>query len=302
MEYNSSKKEKLSLKVIFLGNHTVGVRTLRVLASYANVVGVVAHPSDPEDGHAYESVFQTANKLKLPVIRASGRSDEVKSFISRFMPDIIWITDYKYILPTSILKIPRIGTINLHPSLLPKYRGRAPINWAIINGEKNLGLTAHWVDGGMDTGDIIYQYAYELSQQEDVSDALKKLYPLYEEITETIIKELASSKRINATRQNHAVSSSFPKRSPKDGKINWEQSAINIWNLVRAVAPPYPGAFGELNGGTIYIHKISSILPFGKDSYSPGSIVSGSISDSEIVISCGDGNIVVTNFDFQFNP
>lgn len=287
------------LNVLFLGNHTVGVRTLKVLSAHVNVVGVVAHPEDPEDGNCYESVWEVANEMGLPTIRAQSRSSDFIQFVESLSVDLIWITDYKYILPPSVISLPRIGSINLHPSLLPKYRGRAPINWAIINGEDKFGLTAHWVDTGMDTGDIIEQHSYTLSQHEDISDALQKLYPLYEKITASIVLNLLSNRHLGSTCQDHSQSTSYPRRTPQDGLIEWNRPAIEIWNLVRAVAPPYPGAFGMVDRGEIHVLKISSIIPFAENLRPfPGQILSGSFLDDKVIIACADASIVVTSFKF----
>ncbi len=134
------------MRIAFLGNHTVGVIVLKLLFKEKDIVGVVAHPADPEDGIRYRSVYKFAVKHCLPVIRAKGKDKNHEQFIREKKPDLLWITDYRYLIPKNIISLAPLGTINLHPSLLPKYRGRAPVNWAIINGETILGLTAHFVD------------------------------------------------------------------------------------------------------------------------------------------------------------
>ena len=142
------------MRLLFFGNHTVGVRALAAAAELTEVVGVVAHPPDPEDGLRYESVADFATAQGWPVLRAVGRDAGVAAFVAAQRPDVIWITDYRYLLPAAVVALAPLGAINLHPSLLPKYRGRAPVNWAILHGESELGLTAHRVDDGMDTGDV----------------------------------------------------------------------------------------------------------------------------------------------------
>lgn len=286
-------------RVVFLGNHTVGVRTLNVLAECARLVGVVAHPEDPEDGLRYESVFDGAKKLNIPAIRSTGKNPELASFVSEARADLLWISDYRYLLPQAILKLPRLGAVNLHPSLLPKYRGRAPINWAILNGETRLGLTAHWVDAGMDTGDIIAQRSFDLRQDQDVGDALEILYPIYESITREVISAMRLGEA-HAQKQDDIAATVFPKRTPSDGLIDWARPAREVWNLVRAVAPPYPGAFAPWHGSTLWVHRISRTIPFPEGANpTPGSIVDGAGFEGRLVVACDDCCVEIEKFALE---
>lgn len=299
MAGGGAKKMNSSPKVVFLGNHTVGVRSLGVLARDSHLVGVVAHPEDPEDGVRYESVYAAAQKFDIPVLRASGKSHELENFVSELHPDLLWIADYRYLLPASVLKWSRMGAVNLHPSLLPKYRGRAPINWAILHGETRLGLTAHWVDIGMDTGEIIIQKAFDLRQEQDVSDALEMLYPLYESVTADVLQAIRIGE-IPRRKQFEAEATVFPRRTPEDGLIDWGRSAREVWNLVRAVAPPYPGAFSRWQGGTLWVHRISAMIPFPTGVKPvPGSLVEGGVFQNRLVVACEDAAVEVEKFVFE---
>ena len=282
------------VKIVFLGNHTVGVSTLSVLADRLDVVGVVAHPADPEDGVCYQSVFEYAKSRSLPVIRGKASELGVANFIKKADPDMIWITDYRYLLPVHILNIVPLGTINLHPSLLPKYRGRAPINWAILEGETNLGLTAHYVNEGMDSGDIIEQQRFEISTNEDVGDALRKLLPLYTTITHRILDNLQTG-CVARRKQNDAEATYYPARKPEDGQIDWNHSATAILNLVRAVAAPYPGAFTFLGDSKVLIWK--SYLAQPCLSGCPGLVVG--FEDGAPVVACGEGALVLSEIEFS---
>lgn len=282
------------LRVLFLGNHTVGVRTMHVLSREAKLVGVVAHPEDPEDGVRYESVFSAAQALGVPVLRVSGKSTELEPFLFKVKPDLLWIADYRYLLPESILKLSPMGAVNLHPSLLPKYRGRAPINWAILNGETEIGLTAHFVDLGMDTGDIIAQERICLSRYEDVGVALARLYPLYESVTSNVIAGLRDSTIVRKT-QDHSNSTSFPARKPQDGQINWTTEAEGIHNLIRAVAPPYPGAFTFLGGDKIQI--LRSKPSMADSCRPPGTILE--CSNDGVLVACGKGSLLIIEMKYS---
>ena len=280
------------MRVVFLGNHTVGVTALSVLAGGAEVVGVVTHPLDPEDGVLYQSVYDYAKSCGFSVIRGKAIEPRVADFIAEAKPDLLWITDYRYLLPVHLLCIASLGTINLHPSLLPSYRGRAPINWAILHGETEFGLTAHFVDEGMDSGDIIEQEHFELSVDEDVGDALSKLTPLYAAISSRILKNLQTG-NIVRRKQDDSRSTYFPARKPEDGLIDWGQSAVAIMNLVRAVAKPYPGAFTFMGGVQILIWKVCLAKPYvnGK----AGSIIG--FEQGAPIVACGDGALVLTLFE-----
>ncbi len=281
------------MRVVFLGNHTVGVTALSVLADEAEVVGVVAHPADMEDGVCYQSVHAYAKSRGLPVIRGKATEPCVADFIAKAMPDLIWITDYRYLLSAHLLNIAPLGAINLHPSLLPKYRGRAPINWAILRGETELGLTAHFVDEGIDSGDIIEQERFEFSPSEYVGDALSKLLPLYASVTRRILNNLHIGNVVRL-KQDDAGATCYLARKPKDGLIDWNESAVTILNLVRAVATPYPGAFTFLGETKIIVWKARLAKPW------PGGVAGLVIGfeDCAPVVACGEGALVLSDIEF----
>jgi len=282
------------MKVVFFGNHDVGIAALKILNTYVEVVGVVAHPMDPEEGSRFASVYEFALENRLRVIRGRGKDPAVLEFVRDLSPDLAWVTDYRYILPNQIFSIPKLGSVNLHPSLLPKYRGRAPINWAILRGETQIGLSAHFIDDGVDTGDIIKQVAITLNSGQDVGDALKALMPLYQTLTKDVIDFFRSG---NVPRQVQILSkgSIFPARTPEDGRIDWSKSATDICNLVRAVSHPYPGAFSQMKMGRIYVWKASVSDLSSKADVSPGSII-GLGKNNQPKIQCGNGILEIINW------
>lgn len=273
------------MRIAFLGNHTVGVRALQAISETAEVAGVVAHPSDPEDGVRYESVFHCAEDHSWNAIRGTGKDPRTLEFISEAKPDLLWITDFRYLIPAAMVALAPLGAVNLHPSLLPAYRGRASINWAILNGETKLGLTGHFVDEGADTGDIIAQISYEVSEDQDVGDCLNLLYPLYESMTRRILGYFQSG-RVPRTPQDHTRATVFPRRRPEDGAIDWKQPARWICNLVRAVAAPYPGAFTTFKGKKITVWK-ARVASAAASSSPPGQVVD--VSQREILVQCAEG-------------
>lgn len=285
------------MKVVFFGNHDVGIAALDTLVRYADVVGVVAHPIDPEEGVRYASLFDFASKNNLNIIRGAGKDTSVLEFVRGLCPDLIWVTDYRYILPSHLFSLAKFGAINLHPSLLPRYRGRASVNWAILNGETEVGLTAHFIDEGVDTGDIITQLAIKLDRDQDVGDVLTALIPTYRKITRDVLSFFASGivpRRV----QDHSKGSLFPARNPEDGRIDWSQSAENIRNLVRAVSHPYPGAFSESPYGKIFIWKACIADKSNVDVDQPGAVV-GLSEKNNPTIQCGDGLLEIVDFTLE---
>lgn len=283
------------LRVLFFGNHTLGVRTLRVIRKHAQLVGVVAHPDDPEDGVRYESVFAEAGRVGLPAIRATGKQPALAAFVRDLAPDLIWITDFRYLLPGALLALAPRGVVNLHPSLLPKYRGRAPVNWAMLRGETEFGLTAHFVDEGMDTGDIIAQRRFTLTPAQDIGDALDILYPLYEAITAEVLTYFHAG-HVPRRIQNHKDATEFPRRRPEDGRIDWSAPARDVWNLIRAVAAPYPGAFSFSGRTRVNVWKVAGVAARPENAL-PGEILA--VSAGRLVVACADAAVIVANFEVE---
>lgn len=283
------------MKVVFLGNHTVGVRALMALLEQVEVAGVIAHPIDVEDGVRYESVYDFSMNKNIPVIRATGKNEKTLEFVKKLKPDLLWITDYRYIIPQILIDLAPLGAVNIHPSLLPKYRGRAAINWAIINGEKEVGLSVHFVDNDVDTGDIIKQIRIPISDNEYIGDVLNKCYPFYYDITTNVIG-LFKKGSVSGIPQIDRLPV-FLKRTSEDGKIDWDQSIDKIYNLIRAVSHPYPGAFTYFKGEKIFIWKAFTIITENYNHLINGFIIEK--SENTFKIKCTDGIIEVTDYSFE---
>lgn len=280
------------MRILFLGNHTVGVRALQAILEEDQVVGVVAHPPDPEDGVRYLSVHDYARAQGLSVVRMAGRDPRLRHLAREAQPDLLWVTDYRYLLPQAVLSLAPLGAVNLHPSLLPRYRGRAPLNWAILNGERHLALTAHVVDEGPDCGDIIEQIRFELRADQDVGDALEILYPLYQQITRRVLHHFRTG-QVPRRSQDERQATMFPRRRPEDGLIHWNQPAARVHNLIRAVTKPYPGAFTYCRKSKITIWKARPEP--GLSTGTPGQVISAG-PDPEFCVTCGDGLLRVLDF------
>lgn len=285
------------MRVVFLGNHTVGVGALKSISRAADIVGVVAHPEDPEDGVRYLSVYDFSTENNWSVVRGKASDANIYDFIRDVKPDLIWVTDYRYLLPRNVIDLAPLGAVNMHPSFLPLYRGRASINWAILNGETELGLTVHFIDEGMDSGDVIKQVGYSLSAQEDVGDALNKLQAYYESLPEKVI-EMFKNDTVSRISQDHSKATEYPARKPKDGAVDWEQPVEQVLNLIRAVAPPYPGAFSYLNDdkGKVLIYK-AALWHDDLNGLKAGEV--SPHNDKSFVVKCGQGGLHIQTWDLE---
>lgn len=283
------------MRVVFLGNHNVGLEVMYAIQEIADLVGVVAHPDDPEDGICYKSVYDYAVSRNIPAIRATGRNKKTFKFIEDLKPDLLWVTDYRYIIPDTIIQIAPMGAINLHPSLLPKYRGRASINWAIINKECEVGLTAHFIDGGVDTGDIIEQIRLEIDEDTYIGDLLERYYPIYRQITQKTLKNIHSGYPLNLKKQcDSSMYPIYPKRTPNDGLIDWNKSIQEIYALIRAVSKPYPGAYTFYKNKKIIIWKAIKINLLNLNLITVGRIVE---VNGNLIVKCIDGYLEIKEYE-----
>ncbi len=219
--------------------------------------------------------------------------------LPRSRPATIYSVYYRYLLPDAILNSATIGAFNLHGSLLPKYRGRAPVNWMIVNGEREAGLTLHHMVARADAGDIVAQRACTIDDADTALTLYRKLVPLGAEI----IREyhpLIVSGRAPRTPQDLSRGSYFGRRGPADGRIDWRWPARRIFNLVRAVTHPYPGAFCFAAGRKLYIWETSIAREDGVLG-SPGEILGGitGLSVGALKIAAGQGSLTVTRAQFE---
>lgn len=218
--------------------HDVGVRCLRVLLDAGvKVPLVVTHEDDPKEQIWFASVFDFCEKNSVPVV-----ADPATLVIPR--ADFIFSFYYRRMLPPEVLKKGRKGAFNMHGSLLPRYRGRAPVNWAILKGETETGATLHEMTAKPDAGRIVDQERVQIGPDETAIEVFRKVTDAAENVLRKNLGVLLSGKA-KLHPQDLAKGSYFGGRTPEDGRIDWSRSAREIHNLVRAVAPPYPGAFTD---------------------------------------------------------
>jgi len=205
-------------------------------------------------------------------------------------PDLILVIGWTRLVGAEILSIPRYGCVGFHASLLPRYRGRAPVNWAIINGETETGNTMFYLDGGVDTGDIIAQRRIPIA----AADTCATLYEKVAAAAIGMLREnlpLLKTGRAPRVPQDHARATVMPRRRPEDGLIDWSRDAAALDRWVRALTHPYPGAFTEAGGGRLFVWKASPDRG-GTETAEPGRILDV-VPDSGIVVAAGRGALLL---------
>jgi methionyl-tRNA formyltransferase len=211
--------------------------------------------------------------------------------IRSWAPDLILSFYYRNMIHEEILKVPRLGAFNMHGSLLPKYRGRAPINWAILRGEKTTGVTLHHMVKRADAGDIVDQEAVPIGPDDTAQDVFNACVTAARLV---LLRQIDALTTGTAPRraQDESQATYFGGRNPGDGLIDWTQSAETIYNLIRAVTQPYPGAFTRVEGNKLFIWWAR---PLREPGDAPGQV----ISTDPLVIATGAGNLEIVNYEWE---
>ena len=236
-------------RAVVFAYHNVGVRCLKVLlAQGIEVPLVVTHDDDPGEAQWFGSVAATAREYGIATIAPDDpNAADVVARVAALAPDFLFSFYYRRMLGAALLALPSHGALNMHGSLLPKFRGRAPVNWAVLAGERETGATLHYMTVKPDGGDIVAQTAVPILPDDTAREVFDKVTVSAEMTLDRVLPALVAG---NAPRtpQDLAHGSYFGGRRPEDGIIDWTCDAIAIHNLVRAVAPPYPGAFTAVGG------------------------------------------------------
>lgn len=272
--------------------HTFGARALDALLSRGEEVGlVVTHPDDPAEGDWFESVAELARARHVPCLTpASPNLPEVVGRLRRLEPDLILSVWYRRLLGLELLVLPRIAALNLHGSLLPAYRGRAPLNWVLVNGEQRTGVTLHHMTLAADAGDIVAQQPIDIEPDDTAATLYKRMVKVgVDLLLETYPALLAdTAPRIL---QDEARATVMPRRRPEDGRVEWAWSAVRIGNMIRAVTHPYPGAFVGDGPGRLWLWAGAALS--GSSSDAPGTLVEIAPSRG-ITVTTGEGTLLLT--------
>jgi methionyl-tRNA formyltransferase len=224
--------------------HDVGVRCLRaLLEAGVRVPLVVTHRDDPAEGRWFGSVAALSRSRGIETLEDPDAA-EVQRRLQSLQPDFIFSFYYRRMLPAEWLAAAKRGGYNVHGSLLPKYRGRSPVNWAVLHGERETGATLHEMTAKPDAGRIVDQERVPIGADDSAIEVMRRVTDAAEALLRRSIAPLAAG-TARLREQDLAAGSYFGGRKPEDGRIDWSKSAREIHNLVRAVAPPYPGAFTD---------------------------------------------------------
>jgi methionyl-tRNA formyltransferase len=260
-----------------------------LLAHGVEVVRVVTHQDSPNETIWFDSVAALAARHDIPVITPEDPNDPaVVAELAALEPDFIFSFYYRLMLKAPLLALPGQGAWNMHGSLLPKYRGRVPVNWAIIRGERETGATLHRMLEKPDAGGIVAQQAVPILPDDTAFDVFNKVTLAAEMALDRVLPDLLAG-RATARAQDLAAGSYFGGRKAEDGRIDWKQPAAAVHNLIRAVAPPYPGAFSDTAKGRLKI--LRSLHPSGETGPNNG-CPTLFCHAGRLLAECGDGRTV----------
>lgn len=287
------------MKIIYMGTPDFAVPPLQAIIDAGHEVLAVATQPDKQKGRGREikcsPVKEFALTQNLTILQPLKiKAEDAVMELKRFGADIYVIVAYGQILSAEILRLPRYGCINIHASLLPKYRGAAPIQRAIISGEKETGITIQQMDQGVDTGDILFTKKIELEKCETSDSLHHKLSLLGAELIVEALVQIEKGE-VNAIKQNHEEASHAPMISRDEGKIKWQTPAVKIERLIRGLHSR-PGAYTDYHNKTLKIWAADSVSR-QSETAKPGTIMD--VTKDSIIVACGEGCLAITELQIE---
>lgn len=276
-------------RAVVFAYHNVGVRCLRtLLARGVEVALVVTHTDSPQETIWFDSVAKVAAECNLPcVVPQDPNAEALVRQVVDLAPDFVFSFYYRHLLGEALLAAPKSGALNMHGSLLPKFRGRVPVNWAVIHGATETGATLHYMTAKPDAGDIVAQRAVPILPDDTAKEVFDKVTVAAELALYEVLPALIAGTAPRRV-QDLSAGSYFGGRKPEDGEIDWQQSARSIHDLVRAVAPPYPGATTSVAGSRARILRTRV-----RDTTKPASLVPAlQVQDGRLLAHCGGGGLL----------
>jgi methionyl-tRNA formyltransferase len=277
--------------IVVCAYHNVGYRCIQeLLTQGAQIALIFTHEDSPTEEIWFQSVRGLAEQHGIQCVTTDINLPENVERVRAIAPAFIFSFYYRTMVKAEVLAIPCLGSLNLHGSLLPRYRGRVPVNWAVINGERETGATLHYMVEKPDAGDIVDQERVEIGFTDTAQDVFGK-------VTDAAVAVLARAwpllQQGKASRMPMELSSGnyCGGRKPADGLIVWKNSAVQIYNLVRGVTHPYPGAFTYLEGKRLTIWKAWPVEGSGV----PGRIM----SQSPLLVATGQGVLEIRSLQFE---
>jgi len=285
------------MRIVFCGTPQFAVPTLKHLLEQPGfeIVAAITQPDRPRNRGevSFSPVKEVALAANVPVHQPEKiRTAENEELLRKLAPDAIVIIAYGQIIPKTLLGIPKFGWINSHASLLPKYRGAGPIQWAIANGETRTGVTTMRIDAGMDTGEVLLQRETQIGPQETAPELSERLSEMSALLMPETLRGLAAG-TTQAKPQNHGEASYAPILKKEDGRIDWKRPAAEIYNRMRGFAP-WPGAYTAFRGQNCQVwgepmSKEESMALTSAPTAEPGMMFGGK---SELHVQCGDATVL----------
>ncbi len=285
------------MRVVFMGTPDIAATCLKkILADGFDVVGVYTQPDRPK-GRGMKlvasEVKQVALSAGLPVFQPENfREEETVEQLRALRPDVCAVVAYGRILPQKVLDCPKLGCINIHASLLPKYRGSAPYQWAVLNGERETGVTAMYLCREMDAGDIIDVSRTPVDENETAGELLDRLAVLGADLLSKTLARFASGEHVAGTAQNAAEASFAPMLDKSMCPIDWKKSARQVHDHVRGLHP-WPVATMTLRGRQFKVHETRVVPGSGE----PGKILE--LNKNGLVIACGEGAVEIRSLQAE---
>lgn len=265
-----------------------------LLAQGAEIAAVFTHDDDPEERVWFRPVRRLAEQHALPVFTPERIDGDWLARLRIWAPDFIFSFYYRRMLSNAVLETARLGAMNLHGSLLPKYRGRCPVNWVLINDETETGVTLHHMVAKADAGDIVAQRRVAIADDDTAYTLYGKQTAAAVDLMREVYPQLCAGTAPRIA-QDHSQATYFGGRRPADGAIDWAQSARGIYNLVRAVTHPYPGAFAQWRAQSLMIWRAQVERDGGERTAAPGTVVG---IDDGLVVETGAGRLRALRVQF----
>ena len=287
-------------RILFFGYSEVGHDCLSLLLERGeHVVALVTHEDQPGEKIWFRTPALAARERGVPVFApANVNTPEWRTRLAELQPDLILSVYYRQMIGTRILGLARLGAWNIHGSLLPRYRGRAPINWAVLQGEPHIGMTLHRMINRADAGAMVDQEGVDLGPRDTAEQAFRKVLPCARRILARQIDALLAG-TAPETPQDEALATTFSGRRPEDGRIDWRQPSGVIFNLIRAVTDPYPGAFTDAGPARLMVWWAEPApRPPGTGSVAPGTVLTA----EPLLVATGDGALLLTRTEWRGAP
>ncbi len=284
-------------RILFFGYSEVGHDCLELLLARGDhVVALITHEDNPGEKIWFKTPAVAAREKGVPVFTPDKvNTPEWIERIAALRPDLILSVYYRHMISSQILALARLGAFNMHGSLLPKYRGRAPVNWAVLHGEPRIGMTLHRMVKQADAGGIVDQEGVDLGPRDTAEQAFRKVLPCARRVLARQIDALLAG-TAKETPQDESQATYFGGRTPEDGRIDWRQTSREIFNLIRAVTDPYPGAFTDLGAARLMVWWAEPESPATRGLRGrPGEI----LAVSPLVVATGDGALELTHTEWR---